>query len=1027
MASTSMINRLGGWAFAKAAKMTQVQFIEYVGQVSQELGVLTDEQYALMASLPQLLRENNREKMESSLRSLEAHISVCEYTELQNFIENKNTEQLTEWIEAKKDHIGTAGLVKKAATTFMSTISETTKKHLGAWYQNFRAPAPELGAFSGLLEGMSQPKERPIQRSSEEIQAAITQQKNFLIHNGTLMATAKSILGWVCCIQNLDHEQIVSYIEDVNQNKVDFKTLLFTQIDKAGNVSNLRKFLAKSCFYVLNPLIGFYVEHFTQNFLNHFQSQLAQFHNGHFTGALNESVDFLNDHLQTVYGAYENAAQAQNRNAAIDTLIQRDLAKDLHNGGMTRAQLYVRVAEEAVERFAPVSSLRTRVAEVLDTRIPEKSFWSRLNYPIAALTGLTSILITPIFYLIEWGGNALGKWILKKVAIELDLVPTLIASTGEAVGVGNEYKHALSELFVRQLQTAYDLMISSEEVGEQIDLSEFERNLPDQTRSNLKTFVSSLFLDLGCTLHSDTPASLRAYLEASQTQNMPEALEAFVEALGIPVNIQEEAKETTVKYLALLLTSVLKEEILQELTLTSLTTLNESCFTHDQLRPTPEQMRATEARRNKLLNDIITCAIRQAVNDKFYPMKRIQKEADQFVIKLHGEIEKFNSLMASFRMKDEDGVQFSKMETVYRQFVLDRDKSLTSQQGSANVNNHSLNNFNAISATLAEKLKPMQPILVELCQLEQTIVSGKKEEEALTTLRNIFVQLGKANLCQNHQSQSLMTQARTDVFPLLIGTEKLGGIQKQTEQRFVEISQALADQKTAQEGFAIAQTLDTIIQNTAPQQLNAELLQTINTHPFTSDLAETFKNTLQSQAKLGTLDRNFIANFRQNEEESMKRAQKTLTEQAQFVRDLETQIRERKTLLETSREKIQNHMGEFNKCLEALTQWAGQKEKIEEQIQALKKPQDASDEVTSWSVKDKLQPFQCQNTFPLDLTAFADTVQEFVVRQIAAYTNALPLFFSKDFNWEGTIHRLMVEFVNDHRPVCPSYDQLMDS
>lgn len=1014
-----MLSWMGAQLASAATNIAKDKIAERVADASKDFGVLTEEQYAIMANIFESVQNHQTTKAQKDLQSLAAHISAQEYQDLSVLINAKDIDQLgqldqlDQWVQAKREYVGTPGLVKKAAATFFSTITDQAKRHMGAWYENFRAPAPNLDAFSEALQGVSQPPVKPVQRSEIKVEQEILTQRQLLIQNTTQMAMAKTVLGWACGIQNLTDQTIVSYMENANQYSTDFRVVIFNEIDKADNVSGLRKFLAKACYMLLEPIVGFYVTHFTENFLAYFRSFLAEFNNGNFT--LNRSVKFLNGHLQMVGGAYSRAANDPEPSADIDDSMKHDLERPEFNGGMIPAELFVSVAEESIERFAPVSSLREKVSAALSSvRIDNDSKFAWLNYPLAAATGLVTLTVAPIFFLIEWSGNALAKMALKKLVVDLKLVPSLVASTGHAIGMGEDYKHALNELMVRQLEEAWRLLTThTDESASQFDISAFERTLSDITRADLKSFVSSLFLDLGYTLHSDNRANLQAYVKGQSASSMPESLKALFEALGIPLDIQEEAKETTVKYLALLLSTVLKKETLNEFTLTSLTTLNQSCFTLGGQRPSKEQMAATELRRNKLLGDIVNTAIRQAVNDKFYPMQRIQKEANQFILQMNLDVVQFDTEMHNLQREG----YFSQMVTTYNQFIVARDKALLSQQGSPNVNNHSLSNFNAISKALMERLGPMKEILKTLSQYEQQSARATIEAEALESLNNIFARLSledHSDPTAHDIALEMMQQFGKDTLPNLQNSDDLSELN--IKPMFNEIVAAITEYNFALEAIAVAKYLRSIIEsrNTTKKTLAKE----ITNYKFASSKAELLKQLLNTAVNSETLNVDFLTIMITQYEKTAETCTETFARHAKFTETLQPLRETRAKTLEENKNKIAQQVTTLQGHSNTLAIWASNKEVIKDQIKALGKPvdKDSSVHTAVWDT-DTLQPFQCQNTFPIDLTVFADTVREFVVRQITAYTHAIPLFYAKEYNWESLMRRMMVTFVQDKRRI----------
>jgi hypothetical protein len=355
------------------------------------------------------------------------------------------------------------------------------------------------------------------------------------------------------------------------------------------------------------------------------------------------------------------------------------------------------------------------------------------------------------------------------------------------------------------------------------------------------------------------------------------------------------------------------------------------------------------------------------------------------------------------------------MVTTFRQFVLNRDKALSSQQGSANVNNHSLTNFNAISRAFAAKMKPMQQHLAALSQAEQAKALATTEHGALEKLQQVFARLDEDHSKQDARAVTLemMRHAQTDQFRLLEGSADLRDILPTMRQRFGQLRQTFNDWQSADEAVAVATLLQTAIADGAPRQ---QLLQVVNSFNFVSPLAETLKQALNTQIRNGTLDDVAVAKMIDDNGKIIERCQQQLQQQKTYAETLAPLDHQRDEAIQKADADIAEHSEQMNQHLQTLTDWSGTEDDLRSQITAMAAPADDDAEEAPWDAEAGLAPFKCQNTFALDLTAFADTVQEFVVRQIAAYTNAIPLLLSKEFNYDSSIHRLMVAFVNEQQP-----------
>jgi len=972
--------------------------MDMFGSLHKNFQVLTQDQYDVLLRIKaayQAKEEHFAERFQQPLVQLQEILGADLVGRIRQIITTghspANEQELAQIIDGQEDNVGGLAIAKKVGGVLGGGLVEKITAFFSTWWEQFKSPEPALNAFEQLVAQIAQPPQHvEVELSPRQVSAGILAQTQLLVKNSTNLSLATLVLQRCCGIQDLTSRQITSYIEEANQPGSNFKGVIFREIDHADNVNVLRKLWAKACYVMLEPLVRFYSSHFINNLVAYSQGKIASFQGDNFIPSLQSALQFMNGHLRTVEGAYQYAARPLDPlnppHQSINEEIRSFLQRPEFNGNMTPDQLYNLVAEVIIDRFTPVAALREKAYNLFASlRIPQNSPAAWLNYPIAFFTGLISILASPVLYLGEWVMNKGVKFVLKQIAQRTQIVPTLIHSSNEAIGFGKEYKHAMNKVLVRQLERAWALMNPQqqpENPGEALDLAAFARSLPEATKEELRTLVSTLFLDVGYQVHAVNPAELRAHIAAKNESQMPESVKAILEAIGIPLDVMQEAQTTTVQYLAFLLNVILRQDMLHEMTLTGLQTANASCFSNDGARPTPEEMRSMEARRDKLLNNIITAAIRQAVNDKFYPMRRIQAEADAFVARVKGEATTFASRLIEL---GQDG-NYPPMKTAFEQFVLSQDAALKAEQASPDVPNTTLKEFNdTISAGLADKLTPMGPLLTELSQLHGAQAIARSQRQALEELNLLFNNLEQVD-CSSAEARA----------------QTLTAIQNATVQLLPVLAHSHADLvQSAREQFQAVRNAFSLLNETLERSRAAKAVL---------DLMQGPGGPQATPAKQ-----------RQRTLNSMQIASLQAKAMVLAAVEDEAQLRELAVdpaaAAQTAKDALAQANGQFGQVIQpALEQQAAA---IAQRVQTIQERHlqlmGRVAPLTEWA--NKLEKLKCKNPYPVDLTAFSDLVREFVVRQIAAYTNSLPLFFEKDFNWESMMHRALVSFVHE-QPVA---------
>jgi len=931
------------------------------------LNVMSDDQYALLKNIQQQYN-SGQEHLNETFQPLCPVLGETLSSRITEIIQTPRSEEgaleLDRIVKEVGSSVGAKGTAKKIAQVFIQTVGEQAKAYFGDFWDQFRAEEPQLGAFDELLGQIAQPEEASPRLAPEEVTRRLDEQTNLLVENSVCKAMAVLILDKACGIQGLTTNQVNAYIEASRQRGTDFKTVLFDTIDNTPDISLLRRLWGKATYTLMEPTVRLYTTSFIWSMRGYVRDKMSQFSSNQFVPALNGMINFMNGHLTTIEGAYHRAADNSELRDSIDATILADLQRPEFNGNMTTEELYEKVSQCIIERFTPVSNFRQKAYDLLDSfRISDESWGSFLNYPIAVFTTVISIFLSPVLFTIEWVGNKVVKLALNKIASDSRLVETMVHSTEQAMGVGQIHKHAMNKFMVGQLEKAQHLMSSNQGTGDSAELAEFARNLPEATKDRLRTLVSTLFLDVGYQLNSANPARLKAYTDAVRQPPMSESVRALLEAVGIPLDIQQEAQAATVQHLTMLLKLILNGETLNELVLTGLESANQA-FVNSDAHPTAQEMRALEVRRDKLLNDIIQKAIRLAVNEKFYPLRRIQKSADLFVTQVKGDVADFlQKLTPLWTTKSTPA-----MKAEIEKLILKRNSALQSENA-PNVTLKELND--TISQPLAEKLQKLYPHFNTLSAMreEQAVVLAQRE--ALDSLASLFRGLSTLNL-----STSAAYLQSLETFRFSIFEADHTPFVSQTQARFAHIRQTLTQ---LSERTEIAIAIDALL----PRVERGDSLRPLSAH-------------LESLSLQSTSARQTVEDLLQNGE-GMRELQET---NRQAILDLRETLASIKTQFDEASETVQA----------TLLQSA---QDINREMDALKTDtvNPLLEELEKWATD--LGNIVCKNPFPIDLTVFADTVCEFVIRQITLYTKSLPLFAEKEFNWEPLMHRALIAFVNE--------------
>lgn len=1024
----------------------------------EEYGILSPERLDILQKLQKYLSriETVDKEAVDLLEKLKPFISAEEFEYLYaTFKENPDAAAaqviVQEFLEKKMKKTGIRGLVSSVAQDFFSSIQTQLDGYLEEKKRQ-RSVQPARSAAATLLQGITPSKEKSAPKTAAERQAEseaeikrckqdIEVQTNLLIKNLENKILADTILGMVCGL-TMPANFTVQLIVSTQAQGSSFDQAVFQEINQAANISWARKCLGKVCYKLMKPLTQFYVKHFSLNFLNDIRARLEQFYNGNFNRALICTLEPINGHFTGVNTAYKDVI----KQGPVDTIkksMQQKLREPHFNGKQTPEVLDSKTGNVSIERYTPAINLRALVSKFLSARISAASRLAFLNPLIAGITSVIYWVTYPLWALTDWGLNGLAKWAFKKILKSTNLLSKLKTSTAQAAGNGQEYKHARNEFIVKQIEKARENM-NAEERASQIDFADLESTLSQTVISDLETLVSTLLLDVGHHAEATNPASLEGRLESASKSRLPLEVRAGLTALGIP-DIKKVAIETTAKYLGVFLKSMLKEELILQLTLTTLKTTNEGCFTLNPSRPTPEQMKSTELRRNQLLNELVTANVRKAIKEKLYPMKRIQENADLFVLQLHNGLANFVGEMNP----QQQNVDFTQLLATYEEFLRRRANLVEGEHVKQSVVNvDSRNQFEALTEKLSELILPMKSSLDSLIQLQKERAEREQAARSLENLSNIFARLNGdlTTLEERNHILTMITQAEQDL-KVLEKSERYQPMAEQARATFENIKTVFSQQGPYDEAL---KAVDTLILALVSRPLTpAELVRLINSKQIQLPKNETLKQELLQSAASNALTNARLVEIKESRRPQITLAlmplkqpakdflEKTLphllTTSSQDVAEAQRKIHEKSVELSNHLERAKKWASTKSALLAAhisvlLSRGATRESVLKDHVEALKiwgcseeAIRHAMTEAAipkgspSPQAKDTsiLKPFACENSIPVDLTRFEDLIQDMVISQIKIYIDSIPPFLEQEFNLEGLMRRFQLVYVNE--------------
>lgn len=981
--------------------------------------------------------------------------TVAEHELILECIYSGDVNGIKAWAEEKAQFKGPVGVVRTAAQVFTNTL----KQQLTVRSTSFVPPNPHLEHLQEIFPNLQSQEEQTLSRSEGELKELIQNAEETFIKKSTRMAIANIILIKICGVKEINNK-IISYDDDdvsKSRGEEKFRTLIFTEIEKAKNVGVFRKFFVKVSFPLLEPVIGFYIKYFTRDILLYFRSFLAEFTNGHFNKTLNQSINSSCEHLATISDGYNHAGKDQDSNTYVNASMKRYIEdpKINANQNMDLKQLCTHVTREVIERFAPVSTLRIRIAQFFSWNIPENSFWSWLNYPLAVVTGIVSFVFDSIALCIEWIGNKLAKAILNKLAMDLKIVPNLLKWTEQVAGIGENYKYFLDIVISQQLKKAWKIMAESS--SEAVDLSSFETTFPDTLQLGLRTFMSSLFFDVGCHSWSHDRNGLKAYIKAAQIPESAfwEQIKKAMQAVGLPLDIADQAKETTARYFALLLKTVLKKQTLLEFTLTSLTALNECCFTPCE-KPKETQMGVAEANRKTLLNTIVDKAIYEAVKEKCCIMEKLQANANKFIEKMHTDIkifkESLDNLLTSGVLQTSKDLAtftrdisesknpccFTKMNEVYASFILLRSTTFESFTKENKGSDAQLKCYEVAKVSL-EKLAPIQEILKDLVVYEGEMIHTAQEIATLVTIRDTFENcLNKNSLETSGEGSSILqTVQAAEVNVSKIQNKDLS---PKIAKNFKDVYELLDGRNQHQQRVVFLTGLSSMVSAHKAIKEIQVYIESFNEDPsFKLDL----KSRLTKKEPGKELSEDFIKTEIGQIKEKIDTLWDTLQKkigEAISMQDKEIQnrkdvfLKKQTTIKELCITEKENEPFSLKQDLTQLMTWASTEQAIKDEIvniklaiekgkkdQFLNKPtiKNTGEDLKQFQTKisEKLHPFNCINLNFIDPSDLTEIASSFVNEEMNIYTKNVSSFFNQDFFLQGLIRRLMLAFINDDRRI----------
>lgn len=315
--------------------------------------------------------------------------------------------------------------------------------------------------------------------------------------------------------------------------------------------------------------------------------------------------------------------------------LSKELLKAHNNQGLTPEKIYEEFTNWAVDQFAPKHEWCKDLKEMCQSiRFRNDSPFRFLNIALAILSTSINWFLAPFAFLGQIAANSISPFLLKRIARETKLLPTLIQTAEESIGFKGEYQYAKDKALYTQLSKLWKVVRGPQK----------EEPMP-QVSQEMKAKLQDL--------SSDLLKALQAHfkrLEASSTGYIPEE---WIDTLA-----KKEVIEGLTQAFALGMNIEFEEQNLKEQTLQTLEMLT-ACY--DDAAPVDmDEKRDMEKKLHELVQKLLFFYISQSIQAKLDPTKIYQKEAALWIKALKASAEKLPnqaSSIAAFLREQNERIQ----------------------------------------------------------------------------------------------------------------------------------------------------------------------------------------------------------------------------------------------------------------------------------------------------------------------------------------------------------------------------------
>ncbi len=554
----------------------------------------------------------------------------------------------------------------------------------------------------------------------------INEQKNLFNQN-----TVETILGSIslACLSDPSQPQMIDIIESARTQSKSVNEILYQTIQSSSSPS-WRKLAAKCTIFFLRRVTEFYVIGFMDSFFTQLQENIPDSKQKS-DKALFSSIRCLNDDLSAINDTYRGIAEIKEPlSAALETCVKAHLQAPGYYAAYIPEKIETEFVKKVVDEFTPRTEIRRFLINKLNNlRLSSPSLFAKAcNFLLAIITGIISLPIQFIFYIIDKVLSFIIVWTLKHFHIPSYLRTTLRTS-GEKAVFDDVYAHTLNKALLENLQQIWDSLeappVSSEKVRPKEPNPKIPTEpLPQVVKDALSSLVKHIF-ELLQNQRLDTHRENRADKSSQAHGNIDTLFKFSALAFGFDPNIVSTASEAAADELASTLAASLKKEKLQELLYDTLKNLNDTLYTKSKA-VTEGEMTLTEKDMYDKLYAIVKKTIRLAIEAELNPQIRYQAYADNFVTRLQTKADLFSSEM-------QKNIDATVRRNLWESFVLELKEM--EKVDERNTNSETRAAFESYISSISEILnETIDPLISGIQKQEEIIKSISQQQTHLTNL-----------------------------------------------------------------------------------------------------------------------------------------------------------------------------------------------------------------------------------------------------------------------------------------------------